>query len=526
MKRIISLILCLAMLTGLSAVAFAEEPVTLKVMFYTNALTKDFNNVAFIQNMAKEANVNLEIEQISSGWDEIKSTLLASGDIPDLIIGKDAIMNSDIAQFKELFADMSGLIDEYAPNIRTAFNAHPEMEYLALSEDGGIYGLPKYQRYWPKTYLRQMMNVQWLKNLNLEVPTTLDELYHVLLAFKENDANGAGDPNNEIPFDFAAGVASGSVYQIPWAMTMLCGYGVPVTAITDSGWYLSNGEVKNIYMSDEYKDLIQFLAKCWAAGLINTEIFTEDYATFAATSRTGVVGYTFGWDISDRMGSGELAEQYEVIAPILPSADYADKAVWETSYYTLNYACPTAVMSAACENKEAAMRFLNLFYSDTYGIQVLFGSLGDCIADNGDGSFSVLPPADSSMDPGTWKWTNAHADSGCLYISDDVQLNLPTDMQIINKLDEVYAPYVEHVGNDMWPGAFLKYNDEDNSELAFYMTDLKNLFETTFASWLTAGAPDNDAWEAYKQSANAAGYEEARAIVQKAVDAYFAYVGK
>ena len=79
MKRIISLILCLAMLTGLSAVAFAEEPVTLKVMFYTNALTKDFNNVAFIQNMAKEANVNLEIEQISSGWDEIKSTLLASG---------------------------------------------------------------------------------------------------------------------------------------------------------------------------------------------------------------------------------------------------------------------------------------------------------------------------------------------------------------------------------------------------------------------------------------------------------------
>lgn len=236
MKRLISLILCLAMLTSLSAVALAEEPVTLKVMFYTNALTKDFNDVAFIQNMAKDANVKLDIEQISSGWDEIKSTLLASGDIPDLIIGKDAITNSDIAQFKELFADMSGLIDEYAPNIRKAFDAHPEMEYLATSEDGGIYGLPKYQRYWPKTYLRQMLNVQWLSNLNLEMPTTLDELYNVLLAFKENDANGDGDPNNEIPFDFAAGVASGSVYQIPWAMTMLCGYGVPVTAITDSGW--------------------------------------------------------------------------------------------------------------------------------------------------------------------------------------------------------------------------------------------------------------------------------------------------
>ena len=130
MKRFLSLILTVAMLFSLTAVASAGETATLKVMFYTNALTKDFNEVAFIQNMAKDANVTLEIEQISGGWDEIKSTLLASGDIPDMIIGKDAIVSSDIAQFKDLFADMSGMIDEYAPNIRKAFDAHPELEYL------------------------------------------------------------------------------------------------------------------------------------------------------------------------------------------------------------------------------------------------------------------------------------------------------------------------------------------------------------------------------------------------------------
>lgn len=526
MKRFLSLILTVAMLFSLTAVASAGETATLKVMFYTNALTKDFNEVAFIQNMAKDANVTLEIEQISGGWDEIKSTLLASGDIPDMIIGKDAIVSSDIAQFKDLFADMSGMIDEYAPNIRKAFDAHPELEYLATSSDGGVYGIPKYQRYWPRTYLRQMINVQWLENLGLEMPTTFDEFYDVLVAFKEKDADGDGDSGNEIPMDFAAGVASGSVYQIPWALTMLCGYGVPVTAITDQGWYLDNGEVKNIYVSDEYHDLIQFLSKCWNAGLINTEIFTEDYATFAATSRTGVVGYTLGWDISDRMGTGELAQQYKVIAPILPSAEYADKAVWETSYYTLNYACPTAVLSAKCENKEAAMRFLNLFYSDEYAMQVLFGSMGECIGDNGDGTFSVLPPADESMDPGTWKWTNAHADSGCMYISDDIQLSLSTDMQLINSLDEAYTEYVDRVGDDMWPGAFLKYSDEDNSELSFYMTDLKNLFETQFATWLTGGGVDQAGWDAYLNNVNSAGYAEARQIVQNAVDAYFSYVSK
>lgn len=526
MKRFLAGLLSASMIMGISTTALAEEPVTLKVMFYANSLTKELVDTEYIKNMAAEAGVILEAEQISSGWDEIKSTLLASGDIPDLIIGKDAIVSSDIAQFKELFADMSGMIDEYAPNIRTAFDAHPELEYLATSDDGGIYGIPKYQRFWPKTYLRQMINVQWLENLGLEKPETFDELYDVLLAFKENDANGNGDANDEIPMDFAAGVASHSVYQIPWAMCLLCGYGIPVTAITDSGWYLDDGEVKNIYMSEEYYELIQFLSKCWDAGLINTEIFTEDYATYAATSRNGVVGYTLGWDISDRMGSGELADQYEVIGTILPSEEYADQAVWETSYYTLNYACPTAVMSASCENKEAAMRFLNLFYDGEYAIQELFGSIGECISDNGDGTYSVLPPADETLDPGTWKWTNAQADSGCMYIPDDIELSLSTDMQLIASLDEVYEDALARVGDDMWPGAFLKYSDEDNSELTFYMTDLQNLFETKFAEWISSGGVDEGGWASYQDSAMGAGYEEARAIVQKAVDDYFDYVGK
>lgn len=527
MKRFLAATISASMILGLTATAFAEESDTaLKVMFYTNALTGNLADTEYIKNMAEEAGIVLEAEQISSGWDEIKSTLLASGDIPDLIIGKDAIVNSDIAQFKDLFADMSEMIDEYAPNIREAFEEHPELEYLATTEEGGVYGIPKYQKFWPKTYLRQMINVEWLENLGMEKPETFDELYEVLLAFKENDANGNGDPNDEIPMDFAAGVASHSIYQIPWALCLLCGYGIPVTAITDQGWYLDEGEVKNIYMSDEYFELIQFMTKCWDAGLINTEIFTQDYATYAATSRNGVVGYTLGWDISDRMGSGEVAAQYEIIDTILPSEEYKDKAVWETSYYTLNYASPTAVMSASCENKEAAMRFLNLFYDREYAIQELFGSLGTCISDNGDGTYSVLPPIDETVDPGTWKWMNAHADSGCMYIADDVQLSLPTDMQTLVSLDEVYKEEVERVGNDMWPGAFLKYSDEDNSELTFYMTDLLNLFETKFAEWLTSGGVDETGWEAYKESAMRAGYEEARAIVQKAVEDYFSYVEK
>ncbi|MFQ9679625.1 MAG: hypothetical protein ACLRZH_05580 [Ruthenibacterium lactatiformans] len=33
-----------------------------------------------------------------------------------------------------------------------------------------------------------------------KVPETTDELYDMLVAFKEQDANGNGDPSDEIPF--------------------------------------------------------------------------------------------------------------------------------------------------------------------------------------------------------------------------------------------------------------------------------------------------------------------------------------
>ena len=43
------------------------------------------------------------------------------------------------------------------------------------------------------------LNKQWLENLKLEMPTTLDELTDVLRAFRDQDANGNGDPSDEIP---------------------------------------------------------------------------------------------------------------------------------------------------------------------------------------------------------------------------------------------------------------------------------------------------------------------------------------
>lgn len=74
---------------------------------------------------------------------------------------------------------------------------------MVTNPDGHIYTLPGKKPLRPKGCDTPFINKAWLDRLGLEIPTTVDEWYEVLKAFKEQDANGNGDPNDEIPLTAA-----------------------------------------------------------------------------------------------------------------------------------------------------------------------------------------------------------------------------------------------------------------------------------------------------------------------------------
>ena len=73
-----------------------------------------------------------------------------------------------------------------------------EVSYLKsamTAPDGNIYALPKVNECLHCTYGQRMwINTTWLEKLGLEMPTTTDEFYQVLKAFKEQDPNGTARP--------------------------------------------------------------------------------------------------------------------------------------------------------------------------------------------------------------------------------------------------------------------------------------------------------------------------------------------
>ena len=97
-----------------------------------------------------------------------------------------------------LFIALNDLIDQYCPNLKAEMAKRPGAEERITAPDGNIYSLPFLGRS-GNGWINSFINQPWLDKLGLEMPTTLDEFYEVLKAFKTQDPNGNGIAD-EIPY--------------------------------------------------------------------------------------------------------------------------------------------------------------------------------------------------------------------------------------------------------------------------------------------------------------------------------------
>jgi len=494
----------------------AGGKVKLTALYSKHPLTEEFSKMKWLQEIEDEAGVDVEWQEISADWGQKKVAMLASGDVPDLFFT--AVVDADYAMYQGLFVDLAPLIDKYAPNIQKMFSEKPETLALSKQPDGAIYATPKYQRFWPKCNGTMFINKTWLDRLGLATPTNWDELYDVLVAFRDNDANGNGDKTDEIPIDF--------IGRDCYSPIMLLGAtGIQITNWGYNGYFAEDGKVKNYYMDTRYRDLVAYLHKLYQANLVNPEALTADYSTFQSLARgqgkTAKVGFTWGWESGDRFGV-DLADQYISIPPLKMSASSRVDPRWMYDFYGLNMDGNRVSMTTKCKNQEAAMRFIDTFYDCEKSLQVLFGGITDGnIAKNADGSYTILPPKDPSIDPGTWKWTTAFADGGPIYLSDTMKVTLGSDMQKVTGEKSVYdhAFTLINPKKDVLPLSFLKYSTDDNNTLEMNRVNFMNIADARWAQWLTEGGVEAE-WDQYVKDLKNSGIEDNNRIIQKYFDEY------
>lgn len=199
-------------------------------------------------------NIDYEFMPVASGeYNNKLGVTLASGDIPDTLLfpGLDqiyfnAIDNSQFIPLEKYMADTK----EY-PNLAKI----PEDLKKILTYKGHIYGIPRLRGVPGHTIV---MRKDWLDKLGLAVPTTYDELYTVLKAFKEKDPDGNGKDDT---YGLAVGMSDAGligVNAVSSGMRALAG-----------NWVQDgNGGLIPMEFTPKAKEAFSFYAKLYKEGII------------------------------------------------------------------------------------------------------------------------------------------------------------------------------------------------------------------------------------------------------------------
>lgn len=315
MKRIIAIILAALLLIGITGCGKKEvskigqdEELTIFLHFINYCVYNDewpiFKEAARLTGVTLKGTSSETISDSAQAW----NTMMVAGKLPDIIHNTRGKL-SNLADDGGLIP-LEDLIEKHAPNIQKFFEECPEAKRIATSKDGHIYFIPGSLSGIEDEALPSkgfFIRTDWLKKLGLETPKTVDELYTVLKAFKEQDPNKNGEAD-EIPF-FVRQEGVTDLYQL---------FGADYSWSEDESGVLQYGVIQ-----PEYKEAVKQIAKWYKEGLIDKEIFTRGQNAREQLLSNNTGGMTHDWFST----TGSYNDTYKnsitgfEFMPILPPAD-------------------------------------------------------------------------------------------------------------------------------------------------------------------------------------------------------------
>ncbi|QHC60756.1 extracellular solute-binding protein [Rathayibacter sp. VKM Ac-2760] len=505
-------------LAGCTSSGSQADDGAVDVLIAQNPNQVPVGETAWASALAAETGCTVHWNSIDdTAWAQQKNPSLAAGDVPDIAIR--AVGSGDAVQYPGLFEDIATHLDEL-PNVSAFFEQKPDARRLVENENGEIHSLSSSRgQGYAGSGQHMMINRAWLEKLGLAVPTTWDELTTVLEAFKTQDPNGNGQAD-EIPFNIRRLETGGFGWYSPFLL--LNSTGIPTSfnkGPSAQGIHVSDGKVASFLVSDEYRQVVEYLHGLLAAGLIPAEALTKDDSAYYAdqkgdgqNARTGVV---FGWSLAD---FGDLRDQYVAMpAPAASASIPAEDVVWDGS--NNEYEGGKLAVSAAAAGDECVWKVVNALYSEKYSVQQFTGAIGEYVSDDGNSTYTILDAyraavADNS-DP-------ALADRLAGWIPDSVTLKGDWNRDDLREVDDVYAEQYsnyDHV-RDLMPD-YVRLSAEDATVVSNNDTAVLNYALQKTSEWIAKGGVDAE-WDEYVGQLESIGLTQNVELWQKAYDLYTA----
>lgn len=303
-------------------------------------------------------NLNIEVEHAftasPSNYDQKVSLAIASNDLPDAMV----VGPVELRQLVEAdqIADLTDVYENYAsPAIKEIIDSSNGLAMENVTFDGKIMAIPNSQASADgvhNLWIRQ----DWLDNLGLEPPETVEDLKEVARAFVEEDPDGNGQDDT---IGLAGPDTSGKLYaNFIESTNNLYGFDGIFSALhAYPGYWIEGDNGKAVYGSilPETKEALAVLRDMYSEGLIDQEMgVREDSGESIVSGNTGMFFGPF-WmpyaSLTDAVTNNPEANWQSYALPLDANGEYTPHLSTTTTQFV--------VVRKDYEHPEAAMKILN-----------------------------------------------------------------------------------------------------------------------------------------------------------------------
>lgn len=329
-------------------------------------IAKNFGDIEFAKELTKRTGVKVQYLHPAAGTNQAREAfnlMLASGDLPDIIEYSwfDIPGGPNSALDNGYILKLNPVIDKYSPNLKKFLKQNPTYNKMVQTDEGSYFVYPFVRA--DETLVitaGPMLRYDWLKELGLAVPETIDEWYNVLKAFK--DKKGATAPL--------------CLEAVQLSQTFAGGFD------NTENFYQEKGKVKFGGIEPNRKKYFAEMNKWYNEGLLDKNFATINRRIIDSNVLTGKTGASYG------SGGSGLGRYMQAMVGKEPKSFSLGPARFPTpkkgtlpkfANATL-FAGPnnqgSAAISAKCKNVEAAARLLDYAYSPAGHLLYNFGIEG------------------------------------------------------------------------------------------------------------------------------------------------------
>ncbi|MEE1223654.1 MAG: extracellular solute-binding protein [Clostridia bacterium] len=312
-------------------------------------LSEDFGKTPLAIKLKEETGVDVKYIHPPQGQakDQL-NILLASEELPDIIeySWTNLAGGPSKALADDFIIDHTDVFAKSAPNLMKYLNENPDVDKLIKTDDNRYYAFP-FLKNDEKLLVVQGLVIRqdWLDELGLAMPETIDEWHNVLTQFKEK--KGASSPLSYQDNMLTNGDFIGA-------------YGIK------KGFFAEDGKIVYGPYDHRYKEFLTTFAQWYKEGLIDQNISNLDSKTLDANILNGKTGVTFGFAGSALGRWMQAFAEKDPKANLMPAphvtlnkgemSKFGQKDFKASSYGT--------AITSSCKNVDLAARFLDYGYSE------------------------------------------------------------------------------------------------------------------------------------------------------------------